>query len=149
MSKSPHSAIRPLLAGLVLLAGMLIPAVAEASRATASLNMRAGPGTKYARIAVIPPGGYVHVYSCTRGGGWCRVSHRGAQGWASGRYLTGVRAAYVPHRVYRTRPRVSIYVGPPAFGFYYGNYPRYRYPYYRYPYYRYPYYGRRPFIWGY
>ncbi|MCC5976452.1 MAG: SH3 domain-containing protein [Salinarimonas sp.] len=63
------------------------PALAQSAVTVADLNMRAGPSTQYPVIVVLRRGSPVQLHSCTQGGGWCNVSHRGATGWVSGRYL--------------------------------------------------------------
>jgi len=91
-----------------LLAGVTLPATAEAAsmRTTTDLNMRASPGGS--RITVIPGGAWVEVIGYS--GGWCRVAWAGYDGWASCRYL----ASAVPDgRYYYPDPE-------PSFGFYFG-----------------------------
>ncbi|HEY0440495.1 MAG TPA: SH3 domain-containing protein, partial [Xanthobacteraceae bacterium] len=56
------------------------PAVSEAD-----LNVRAGPGTEYEVVGVIPAGSRVDVAGCT--GSWCQVNFRGGRGYASASYL--------------------------------------------------------------
>lgn len=76
-----------LIAGGVALA-LSLPTGAAAqpvSTVISDLNLRAGPGTGYARIDVMPGGAAVTVSECT--GGWCQVTHAGRTGWASARYL--------------------------------------------------------------
>ncbi len=63
------------------------PAVAQSAVTVADLNMRTGPSTRYPVIVVLRRGSPVQLHSCTQGGSWCNVSHRGATGWVSGRYL--------------------------------------------------------------
>lgn len=53
--------------------------------ASASLNVRSGPGTNYRPIDVLHPGERVSVDGCQYG--WCYISHRGPDGWVSQRYL--------------------------------------------------------------
>lgn len=86
------------LGGLILsLAGSAAgTAVAAPGVAKGSVNLRAGPGTNYARIATIPSGAPVTVLRCAR---WCEVVFAGRQGWASAAYIArrGVpRAGYAP-----------------------------------------------------
>jgi len=59
-------------------------AAAQAVTAT-DLNMRAGPGTNYSVVEVIPQGTPVDVMNC--GGNWCEVSFGGTTGFASIGYL--------------------------------------------------------------
>ncbi len=57
------------------------------ARTTASLNLRAGPGTGYYVKRLIPYGGIVRVYGGPYGGGWYKVSYGGTVGYVSGYYL--------------------------------------------------------------
>lgn len=115
--------LRKVLFALALTGGLLLPAAVQAAvnYTVTALNMRTGPGTGYARITVIPAGGAVQVYNCTRS--WCKVNWRGRVGWASARYLSG---SYAPRRYYRT-PAPYYYGGYPysGFSFFFGSSPRY------------------------
>jgi uncharacterized protein YraI len=89
--------------GIALLASWA--AAAAPGVATGTVNLRAGPGTNYARIAVIPAGAPVEVLRCPR---WCEVIHAGRRGWASASYIArgpGTRAHPVrAYPAYRTSP---------------------------------------------
>ena len=147
--------LRNVLIGLGFAAGLLLPAAAQAaaSYAVSSLNLRAGPGTGYGRIAVIPAGGRVEIYTCTAGSAWCNVNFAGYVGWASGRYLAGiapVRRYYrpAPPPYYAPYPSTgfSFFFGAPSYN--YGYHPRRAYPRYRHaP--NYGYYGGRAYGGGY
>jgi len=52
--------------------------------AKGSVNLRAGPGSAYARIATIPAGAQVNVLRCRN---WCEVVYAGRKGWASAAYI--------------------------------------------------------------
>lgn len=69
--------------------GVLVAGAAQAANAiaTADLNIRTGPGTKYRSLGAIPNGARVDVSGCTSGYGWCQVRYGGLYGWASSRYL--------------------------------------------------------------
>jgi len=56
--------------------------------ATANLNLRSGPGTRYRVIDILQRGQTVRVSSCQ--GGWCRVNASGLNGWAAQNYLARV-----------------------------------------------------------
>ncbi|MFQ0814778.1 ligand-binding protein SH3 [Brucella anthropi] len=75
-------------AALVAL-GVFAAGAAQAANAisTANLNIRTGPGTRYATLGSIPSGAPVTVRGCTSGYGWCQVSYGPTFGWASSRYL--------------------------------------------------------------
>lgn len=75
-------------AALVAL-GVFAAGAAQAANAiaTTNLNIRTGPGTRYATLGAIPSGAPVTVRGCTSGYGWCQVSYGPTFGWASSRYL--------------------------------------------------------------
>ena len=75
-------------AALVAL-GVFTAGAAQAADAisTANLNIRTGPGTRYATLGSIPNGAPLTVRGCTSGYGWCQVSYGPTSGWASSRYL--------------------------------------------------------------
>jgi uncharacterized protein YraI len=69
-------------------------AVAAPALVTTDLNLRAGPGTQYQSVGVLPNGAVVDVRGCTSGYSWCRVNYQGYDGWASSRYLAQQEARY-------------------------------------------------------
>lgn len=74
-------------------AGLLLASSAHAvTTATAwtDLNLRAGPSTTYGIVSVIPAANSVTVDGCLEDSSWCRVTHAGINGWASGDYLTAM-----------------------------------------------------------
>lgn len=128
-----------LASGLVATAMGLWAAAANASEratVTSSVNLRAGPGSKYQSLGVVPAGDMVTVYSCQSGFAWCSVAHRGKRGYLAGRYL-----AYAGQGQYYGDPfdSVGLYLGLPIF---WDDYPIYRPPGDRPPGYRPP--GTRP-----
>ena len=54
--------------------------------ATASVNVRRGPGTSYAVVDVLRNGQSVRVSNCN--GGWCWINHGGPSGWVSQNFLS-------------------------------------------------------------
>jgi hypothetical protein len=58
-----------------------------ADQATASVNVRSGPGTQYGVLDTLYPGEKVNIETC-RSNGWCLVEHSGPDGWVSARYLS-------------------------------------------------------------
>ena len=78
---------RSLLRAVIVAAAFAFPALAEASPgwATASVALRAGPSTAYARLTVIPAGARLQVYRCAS---WCEVVYGSFHGWAAGGYVS-------------------------------------------------------------
>ena len=81
-------------------------ATTEASAWT-DLNLRAGPGPMYEIVGVIPAQGVVSVEGCLEAANWCKVSFGGAEGWASGDYLTAMIDS-TPVVVYANREKVAV-----------------------------------------
>jgi uncharacterized protein YraI len=81
--------LRPLFSALLIFAGLTAaaPAAASTAHTIATVNMRAGPSIRYARIAVLPAGSRVAVSYCHSTRSWCKVRWRGLRGWVSRRYL--------------------------------------------------------------
>ncbi len=97
-------------------------AAATPARVATDLNVRAGQGTNYPVIGVLPAGSVVDVSGC--GDGWCYV--RNAGGYASAAYLNSGAAAYgySPGPVVVPGPYEPYYYnrGPSiSFGFGFGN----------------------------
>lgn len=81
--------MRFIIASSITTLAILFSSNAEASSglATATINLRTGPGTQYASMGRIPNGVVIGVAGCTSGYGWCRVNYAGLDGWASSRYI--------------------------------------------------------------
>lgn len=62
-------------------------ALAQTAFTTNDLNMRAGPGVDYPRVATIPDDSRVNVNGCLNGYNWCDVTWAGNRGWVSGAFL--------------------------------------------------------------
>ncbi|OAP40733.1 peptide-binding protein [Sinorhizobium glycinis] len=77
----------------------LMPFVAEAAEgfATANVNMRSGPSTRYPAVTIIPVGESVEIHGCLADRPWCDVSFYGGRGWVAGQY---VQVLYRSNRVY-------------------------------------------------
>lgn len=89
------------------LAGLLLATAANAETAATAytdLNVRSGPGTAYAVIAVIPKAQVVSVDGCLADANWCRVTYDTVNGWASGDYLTSM----VEQPIYLNRERLAV-----------------------------------------
>jgi uncharacterized protein YraI len=87
---------------LTLVATSNLAAAVVAGFATSTVNERAGPGTEYPIVNVIPAGAEVTIYGCLSG--WsCDVDFAGWRGWVFGEYLQ----AY-----YQSAPVAIPYYGP-------------------------------------
>ena len=114
-----------LLAALAILA----PAQAEAAAGrpngypVTNVNMRAGPGTYYPVIVVVPARSWVSIRGCLGDHTWCDVTFEGSRGWMRSIYLQGwYRGHYYALRDYAPRlgyPVVTFDLGP-----YWDNYYR-------------------------
>ena len=138
--------MRKWMIAVAVTAGMMMPGAALAAYVTTDLNMRAGPGTHYHRIGVIPARHQVHIYTCLRNTSWCEVAYGGVRGWASSRYIASGGGGY---RVYRqprvyVAPSIGIYVGPRYHRRHYG----YRHYYGHRRYYGHRYHHRRHYGYG-
>ncbi|HEV7308247.1 SH3 domain-containing protein [Ensifer sp.] len=96
------------------------PALAEAAEgfATANVNMRSGPSTRYPAVSMIPAGESVEIHGCLADLPWCDVSFYGGRGWVAGRY---VQADYRRNRVY-VEPRYYRPLGIPTVVFQFDSY---------------------------
>lgn len=82
-------------------------AATETAITVSGLNMRAGPGTQYPVMTVLPGSSSVTVYGCTASANWCDVGFGYERGWVSARYL---QIAYNDELVFLT-PAVGTSVG--------------------------------------
>lgn len=80
------------------------PAQAAPGMATGSVNVRTGPGVSYAKVDTLTYGESVDIEQCNAG--WCFITHHGADGWVSQRYLA-LAAPQTP----QTTPTVGISFG--------------------------------------
>ncbi|MBN9672034.1 SH3 domain-containing protein [Roseibium aggregatum] len=80
-----------LAAATLVLLSLTAFAPTGASAATAvvmtDLNMRAGPGTHYPVVRVLPGSASVVIYGCTAGTTWCDVGFGPDRGWVSASYI--------------------------------------------------------------
>jgi len=87
---------------------ILVPAAYAADAlVTGTVNLRGGPGVKYAKRGVIHPGTRLNISRCQ--GNWCKIYSRRGTGWVSSRYLAFNRQVVAP-RYYRTHPVVVMSV---------------------------------------
>lgn len=81
------------LAGLLMLPALASgAAAATAAVATGTVNLRAGPGTGYPVVTVIPAGAAIATHGCLSGYSWCDVGFGGTRGWVSSNYIQVVYA---------------------------------------------------------
>jgi uncharacterized protein YraI len=103
---------------LVLFAGLVLPAAAQAANGitTGNVNMRTGPSTGYPVIVTIPYRARVTIYGCVRAFRWCDVRWAGWRGWVSSRYLSSTGYYGRPAHVW------GPIIGVPIIRFHFDNY---------------------------
>ena len=120
-SSARRNAIVSFVALLAAAIAILSPASAEAAArpngyAVTNVNMRAGPGTYYPVIVVVPARAPISIRGCLGDYTWCDVLFQGARGWMRSIYLQGwYRGYYYALRDYAPRlgfPVVSFDIGP-------------------------------------
>ncbi len=88
-----------------------------------NVNLRAGPGTYYPVIVVVPARSWITIRGCLGDHTWCDVTFEGSRGWMRSIYLQGwYRGHYYALRDYAPRlgyPVVTFDLGP-----YWDNYYR-------------------------
>lgn len=95
---------------------LILPLIATAALAqttgytTATVHMRAGPGTNYPVVATLPQDATIEVYGCQSGYDWCDISWNAARGWISSSYILTVNNG---RRVVLT-PNVAVASGRKA-----------------------------------
>ncbi|WP_375451536.1 SH3 domain-containing protein [uncultured Devosia sp.] len=92
---------------LVLVLALLATPTLAASTARVTggdINVRSGPGSRYAVIDSLPNGTEVMLERCTRSGRWCLVADTG---WVNASYLVGWSA--------KTRATPPRSIGPKLF----------------------------------
>ncbi len=100
---------------LALVCGaLLVPLQASADSGFSStrVNLRAGPGTDYPVLAVVPGYAQVNIHGCLDGYSWCDVNWGVTRGWVAARYL---RLDRYGRSVYQRH-------GPPLTAFNFNNY---------------------------
>jgi uncharacterized protein YraI len=109
-----------LLAAITLTALVAIPAIAEAAEgfATANVNMRSGPSTRYPAVTTIPVGTPLEINGCLNETPWCDVSFFGGRGWVAGQYI---QATYQSRRIY-VGPQYYRPLGIPTITFNFDDY---------------------------
>lgn len=72
------------------LLGAATAASAQEAYTTNDVSMRAGPGTRYPVVRMIPEDAVVYIHGCLRNWDWCDVSWRRSRGWVFSDYLEGL-----------------------------------------------------------
>ncbi|MDP2802375.1 MAG: SH3 domain-containing protein [Phreatobacter sp.] len=106
----------PLAGSLVISTFFAGAALAQDAVTTGDVNMRAGPGTQFERLATLPAGTGVDIAGCS--GSWCRVVHRGITGFVSRSFLDEDGVVAAPRRRYVEPPLYAaprVYVEPPFY----------------------------------
>jgi uncharacterized protein YraI len=129
---SIHRIAIALTVGLGLVA-MQSPAFAQVARPNGypitNVNLRAGPGTYYPVIVVVPSRAPISILGCLGDYTWCDVVFQGSRGWMRSIYLEGwYRGYYYSLRDYA--PRLGYAVVSFDLGRYWDSYYRDR-PFYR------------------
>ncbi len=111
------------LKGVFIAAALVAPTAALAAPGvvTASVGMRAGPGSGFPMVERIPTGSHVNIHGCLQGDAWCDVSWSGDRGWVSSQYLEYLyhdRYVYLPDYV----DVVDVPVVPFVLSSYWGSY---------------------------
>ncbi|WP_159347544.1 SH3 domain-containing protein [Roseomonas harenae] len=110
-------------AAAALLLALSNPASAAPGFATGNVNLRAGPGTNYPQVTVVPAGAPVEIIGCLGGYSWCDVGFGQVRGWVSANYLQYLyENRRVPLPEYA--PRVGLPVVTFSFGDYWGSHYR-------------------------
>lgn len=82
-----------ILALLAFGAALLVPGLAVAATpavTTTKVNLRAGPGTNYPAVTVLPAGAGITAYGCLPDYSWCDVGWGAARGWIAASYMQTV-----------------------------------------------------------
>lgn len=82
--------LRILAVAAAALMGAATAASAEEAYTTNDVSLRAGPGTRFPVVRVIPEDAVVYLHGCLRNWDWCDVSWRRSRGWVFSDYLEGL-----------------------------------------------------------
>ncbi len=120
MTTKRRFSLKSTLLAVAATAAFLLPVAAQAAEgfATANVNMRSGPSTRYPAVTSIPAGTPVQIHGCLADTPWCDVSFYKGRGWVAGRYI---QAEYQRRRIY-VEPDYYDNLGIPLITFELGNY---------------------------
>lgn len=95
--------LKKLLSIAIIFGAMTFGGVVEAQAASAvvtnTVQLRAGPGTRYRVVGRVQARERVHVSRCDRSLRWCQVEpRRGRIGWINSRFLDRVSGSHRPGR---------------------------------------------------
>lgn len=76
-----------ILALAVLTAGIASASASSVAVSTANVNLRAGPGTNYPAVTVVPQGSRIVTHGCVADYAWCDVAFGQYRGWVSASYI--------------------------------------------------------------
>lgn len=96
-------------------AAMATASPAASAVTTATVNLRAGPGSGYAVIVAVPASQPVVVSGCVAGRAWCDAAWGGYRGWVSSAYIRYAGAYVAPAPVVVYQPPV-VYGPRPVYG---------------------------------
>lgn len=107
--------LRILALAATALLGAATAASAQQAFTTNDVSLRAGPGTRYPMVRMIPEDAVVYVHGCLRNWDWCDVSWRRSRGWVFSDYLEALyhnrRIGFDEWRDYVDIPFVSFGFG--------------------------------------
>ncbi len=113
----------------VTLLFLSLPALAVDGYAVTDVNLRAGPGTDYPSITVVPQWTGLQVQGCVDGYSWCDVQVGADRGWVYAQYLEFLQDNE-PVYIEDNGPRLGIPIVTFSVGTYWDSYYRTR-PWYR------------------
>lgn len=97
------------------LLGAATAASAQQAFTTNDVAMRAGPGTRYPIVRMLPEDANVYIHGCLSNWDWCDVSWRRSRGWVFSDYLEAVyrnrRIDFDEYRGYADIPFVTFGFG--------------------------------------
>lgn len=94
-------------AALLAFGGLNSASAATGAVAVTSVNLRAGPSTRYPVVMTMPQRASLSIYGCLADRSWCDVSWGASRGWVAASYI---------QVVYRGQPTVLTAAIVPAIG---------------------------------
>lgn len=107
--------LRILAIAATALVGAATAASAQEAFTTNDVAMRAGPGTRYPVVRMLPEDARVYIHGCLSNWDWCDVSWRRSRGWVFSDYLEALyrnrRVDFDAYRGYVDIPFVTFGFG--------------------------------------